>query len=187
MSAGDDHDVRTLGRTQSRRHRIEIVGDDLARIGKALAVGVGFAIVHDRDLEACGGRNLVEVVGDVPGAKDVEQRRRQHRLDEDLQRAAAHQAGIVLGIVVEIEGQRARLLFFHHLARRLPHFGFHAAAADGAGNRAVIAHQHLRRLERRNRAANVGDGRDRTPPSLAAQLHDLFVDVHEKKLLAISD
>ena len=63
------------------------------------------------------------------------------------ERAAADQAGIVLGIVVQVESQSARLFFFHHLARRLPDLGFHAAAANRPGDGAVIAHQHLGGLE----------------------------------------
>src|SRR5581483_11129719 len=97
---------------------------------------------------------------------------------------AADQTSVVLGIVVEVEGERARLLLLHHLARRLPHLGLDAAAANGAGDRAVVAYQHLRRLERRDRAANVGDSRNRSPPPFAAKLHDLFVDVHEEPQLA---
>src|SRR5271157_5874876 len=114
----------------------------------------------------------------MPGAEDIQQRGRKHRLDEDLQRAAADQARVVLGIVVEVEGERARLFFFHDLARRLPDLGLHAAAADRPCDGAVVAHQHLRSLERRDGAANVGDGSDGAAAAFAAQLDDLFVDVH---------
>ncbi len=114
----------------------------------------------------------------MPGAENVEQRRRQHGLDKDFQRAAADQAGIVLGIVVQVEGQRARLLFFHHLAGCLPDLGFDAAAADGAGDGTVVAHQHLRGLEGWNRAANIGNGGNSAAASVPAQLHDLLVNVH---------
>jgi hypothetical protein len=34
-------------------------------------------------------------------------------------------------ILPEIEAEMARLLFLDHLARRVLHLGFHAAAADG--------------------------------------------------------
>ena len=115
----------------------------------------------------------------MPGAEDVEQGGGKNRLDENFQRPAADQAGIVLGIVVQVEGQRARLFFFHHFARGLPDFGLDAAAADGARDRAVVAHQHLGRLERRNRAANGGDGRHGATAAFAAKLYDLFVNIHQ--------
>src|SRR6201999_188371 len=110
------------------------------------------------------------------------QRRRQDWLDEYLQRSSTDQAGIVLGIVVEIEGQRSRFFFFHHLARSLPTLGLDAAAADGAHNRAVVADQHLRRLERRNRPTHVCDGGDSSAASFTAKLHDLLVDIHRRQL-----
>ena len=161
-----------------RRRQLEIAGNHLAGVWKALTVGVRLAVIHHDYVEAGNGRDFVQVVGDVAGAKDVEQRGWKHRLDEDFQRAAADQAGVVLGIVVEVEGERARLLLFHHFTRNLPNLGFHAAAADGAHNGAIIAHQHLRGLERRDGTANVGDGGDGAAASLAAKLNDLLVDVH---------
>ena len=82
----------------------------------------------------------------------------QYRLDINFQRAAADQAGIKLRVLIEIEGQSARPLGFHYLLRRLPDFGFHATAADGAENGAIVAHQHLGRLKRRNGAAHIDDG-----------------------------
>jgi len=150
--------------------------------------GVAFAVVNHDHLEARNHRDLVQVVGNVSGAKDVEQSRRKNGLDEDFQRSTANQASVVLGVVVKVERQGARLFLFHDFARRLPDLGFHAAAADGAGNGAVIADEHLRRLERRNRAADRGDGRYRAASAFAAELDDLFVDVHARmQRLAIID
>ncbi len=98
------------GTMQTRGDRVEVFGYDLAGVGEALAVRVGLAVVDDGNVEAGNRCDLVHVVRDVSRTEDVEQRRRQHGLDEDLQRAAADQAGIVLGIVVQIEGERTRLL-----------------------------------------------------------------------------
>ena len=83
---------------------------------------------------------------------------RQNGFDKNIQRASADQAGIVLGILIQIEGERARLFAGHDFARGLPHLGLNTAAADGAGNGAVVAHQHFRALERRDGTAHVDDG-----------------------------
>src|ERR1019366_4649152 len=60
MPAGDDHDVRRLAGREPRRGLVEIFGDDLLRVGKALAVRIGFAIIHYSDVESCDARNLVK-------------------------------------------------------------------------------------------------------------------------------
>ncbi len=114
----------------------------------------------------------------MAGAEDVEQRGREYGFDEDFERASADEAGVVLGVVVEIEGEGARLFFFHDFARSLPDFGLDAASADGAGDGAVIAHQHFGGLERWDGAADVGDGGDGATAALAAEFDDLLVDVH---------
>ena len=62
----------------------------------------------------------------MAGAENVEQRHGQHRLDEDFKRAAADQAGIVFGILVEIEAQGARLFLGDDFARGLPDFSLDA-------------------------------------------------------------
>ncbi len=83
------------------------------------------------------------------------------------------------GIVIQVEGQSSWTLGLHHFARRLPDFSFYAAAADRANDRSVVAHQHLRRLERGNRATHVDDGRQRPAPPCLAQSHDLLVQIHK--------
>ena len=60
-----------------------------------------------------------------------------------------------LGLLFRLKVRRARLLFFHHLARGLPDFSLDAAAADGAGDGAVVAYQHFGGLERRDGAATL--------------------------------
>ena len=65
------------------------------------------------------------------------------------------------------------------VARGLPDLGLHAAAADGAGDGAIVADEHLGALERGDGAARVDDGGHGAAAALALQLHDLLVDVHE--------
>src|SRR5450432_1260457 len=103
VSAGDNHDVRRLGNMQPPRNVLEIFGDHLAGLGKTFAVGVACAVVHDDDVEAGDASNLVEVVGHVSGAEDVEQCRWKHRLDEHFQGSTANQTVVVLGIAVQVE------------------------------------------------------------------------------------
>src|SRR5262249_21248579 len=116
----------------------------------------------------------------MPGTEQIHGRNRQNRLDEHFERAATHQAGVVLGIVIQIESEGSRLFLLHDFARCLPDLGFHATAANRAHDRTVIAHQHLRGLERRNGSPYVHDRSQRGAPALAAKLHDLFVDIHTK-------
>ena len=71
MPAGDDNDVGRFRNKQARRHRVEIFGNDFSCVWEAFAVRVGFTVVDDHNLESGNGCDLVQVVGDVPGAKDV--------------------------------------------------------------------------------------------------------------------
>ena len=122
----------------------------------------------------------------MAGAEDVKQRHGQDRLDEDFQSTSADEAGIVLGILVEVEGEGARLFLGDDFARRLPDFGFDAAAADGAGDGAVVAHEHFGAWKRGDGAARVHDGGHGALAALALQLHDLLVDVHHPRLLDLA-
>src|SRR5579884_891659 len=178
IAAGEDDDVCGFPNHEAAGYGVEVVGHHFAHIPKALGVCVRLAIIDDYHIESGDCRNLVEVVSNMPGAKDVEQRRRQHWFDEDLERASANQAGVELGIVIQIESEGARLLLFHHLPRHLPNFALHAATADGTDDRAVITHQHLRGLKGRDRTANVGDGGYGSPAPLASKLDDFLVNVH---------
>ena len=121
---------------------------------------------------------LKSASGNVACAEDVKQRHGQDRLDEDFQGASADQAGIVLGVLIEVEGEGARFFLGDDFARGLPDFGLDAAAADGAGDGAVVAHQHFGALERGDGAARVDDGGHGAAAALALQLHDLLVDIH---------
>ena len=115
---------------------------------------------------------------DVSAAEKIQPGLRQNRLDKNLQRAAADQPGIVTGLVVQVERHLARLLAADHFFGSGPHFGFHAAAADCADDRAVLAHQHPRAFKAGNRAVHVDDGRQRPALSRAPHSHDFFEYVH---------
>ncbi len=162
---------------------VEVLGDDLLGAGEALGVGVGLAVVGNDAVEASVAGGLEELDGDVAGAKDVEQRHGQHGLDEDFERAAANQAGVVFGILIEIEREGARLFACDDFARGLPDFGLDAAAADGAGDGAVVADEHFGALEGGDGAARVHDGGHSAAAALALQLHDLLIDIHLLRLL----
>ena len=114
----------------------------------------------------------------MPRAENVKGRRRQNRLNKDVQRAAANQASVILRILVQVKSQRAGPFTFHHFTRSLPDLGFDASAADGTYDRSIVAHQHLRRLKRRDRSANIDNGCHRATASFFAQTDDLFIDVH---------
>ena len=111
-------------------------------------------------------------------AENIKNCWRQDRFDENFERAAANQAGVILRVLVQVEGEGARLFLVHHFASRAPDVGLDAATTDRAAHRAVLSDQHLGSLERGNRSAHVDDGGDGAAPALAAQFHDLLVDVH---------
>ena len=111
------------------------------------------------------GRNM-------PATENVQHRLRQNRLHENLQRAAADQAGVVLGVVIQIEGHFARLFGDDHFFRCGPDFGFYAASADGPHDGTIVAHQHARAFVARDRAVGVDDRRERA--SLAGLAHPYY-------------
>ena len=74
MAARGDDDVGRLGGSEFLEGLVELASDDLDGVGKALGVGVGFAIVGDDALEARIARGLEELEGHVAAAEDVKQR-----------------------------------------------------------------------------------------------------------------
>ncbi len=132
VSAGDDHDIRRLAGREPRRSFVEIFRDHLLCLGKALAVRVGFAIIDHGDVESRDARDLVKAFCYMACTKNIEDCWWQDWLHKDLERSSADEASVVLWIMIQVERQGPRLLRFHHFVRRLPHFGFHATAADGA-------------------------------------------------------
>ena len=116
-------------------------------------------------------------------AEDVEQRHGQHRLDEDFERAAADQAGVVLGVLVEIEGEGAGL--FLAMTSR-------AACQTSASTQpppmvpAMEPSSRMSILALWNEGMeprDVDDGGHGAAAALALQLHDLLVDIHLLRLL----
>lgn len=178
MSAGHDHDISRLADLQPLAGLVKIIGNHLACCRKTLPIRITVAIVHNRNIEACNLRHMVEAIRHVACAEDVKQRRRLNGFNENFQCPATDQPGIVFGILIEIEGQCSRLLALHHFAGCLPDLGLDASATDRPDNRPIIAHQHLGRTERRNRSAYVDNGRHRAAASLASQFDDFLVEVH---------
>ena len=168
---------------ESGENLVKIPGNHLPGPRKPLRIGVGVAVVGDDRVEPRVFGGLEEFQSHMACAKEVKQRRRQHRLDEDFQRPPAHQAGIVFGILVQIEGERAGLLIGDYVTRGLPDLGLDAAAANGAGDGAIVAHQHFRALERRNRAAHIHDGGHGSLAALPLQCDDLLVDIHAASII----
>src|SRR5258708_32364992 len=78
-----------------------------------------------------------------------------------------------------MEYHLARRFFLQHLFCRCPNLRLDAPAADGPGDRAILANQHPRALVARDRAVRVHDGGQRRALSGAPHLHNLFEQVHE--------
>ena len=143
-----------------------------------MRVGKLFAVIHHADRESACMRCLRHRHGDVPAAEQIERGLRQNRLHEDLQRAAANQAIVVAGLVIQVEGHFPRRFFLHHFFRCGPDFGFDAAAADGSRDRAVFAHQHARTFVTRDRPVGVHNRSHCRALPLAPQSHDFLEEVH---------
>ncbi len=110
-----------------------------------------------------------EAAGDVAGAEDEGPGLGDDGLDEDGQLASADEAGVVGGILAEGEFKLARALRFHDLAGGVPDLGLDAAAADGAGDGAVFADQHLGAFIAGDGAVDLDDGGEGAFLALAAQ------------------
>src|SRR5579885_1736677 len=111
-------------------------------------------------------------------AEKIQRLHRQNRLKIDFERAAAYQAGVVFRIVIQIETEIARLLLFHHFTRCLPNFRLDASTTDRSHNGPVVTNEHLGRFKRRNRAACMDNGGERSTPSGSSELDDFLKDVH---------
>ena len=71
MPARHDHDVRRLAGCELRHCLFEIFRQDLLRLGKALAAGIGLAIINYRNIEAGDSRNLVKACSYVTCAENI--------------------------------------------------------------------------------------------------------------------
>ena len=179
VTTGADDDMRGLAGSKHGENLVKVPGDNLKRVWEALGICVGVAIIGDNAVEAGVAGGFEELERNVAGAKDVEERHGQNRLNEDFERTSADESGIVFGVLVEIEAEGAGFFLRDDFAGGLPDFGFDAAATDGSGDGAVVANEHLCALKRGNGAARIDDGGHGTAATLALQLHDLLVEVHE--------
>jgi len=92
--------------------------------------------------------------GNVPSAENVQHGLRQDRLDKNLKRAAANQAVVVVGLVVQAESHLARRFGLHHFLRGA-RLRLRRILRQSSRNRAVFANEHPRALIARNRAIRV--------------------------------
>ena len=159
-------------------------GIDFGGLGEALAVGEVFAVIDDGGGESGQGGDLRDALRDVAGAKDERAGHGQDRLDEDIQLAAADQAVVVGRILPQIEAEMPGLFRLDHLARGVPHFGFHASAADGADHGTIFAHQQLGALVAGDGSAHLDDGGDGALLAELAEAQDFLVDIHSSAIIA---
>ena len=135
--------------------------DHFLGVGKALRVRELLAVVEHVRAEADRVRETRQVIADVPGADDVQPRRRFERLDVDLHLAAADQPVFLREIVVEVVLHQLRLARLNRLFRLPERVVLVAAAADGADGAAVGKHEHLRADALRRRAVGRHDRHER--------------------------
>src|SRR5579884_3697378 len=103
MSARHDHDIRRLVGIELLHGIVEIERVYLAGGGEAILGRVGGAIIRDDDLKASRGSRPAKIDRDVSCTKKVKQCWRKYRFDENLECAAADQAGVVLRILIQVE------------------------------------------------------------------------------------
>ena len=183
MPAGSDEDQRMAVGLQRRQRRLRFPGVNCARVGEALLVGELRPVVDHLDLDARQLGRLSGEAADVTGAEEIGDRRRADHFDEHVEAAAAHHAEIHAGVLVQIERDHSRPTGGHRLLGLADHGAFASAAADRADDRAVFAHQHLRRLVGRNRTGGVDDDRQGATAPRVALAYQFLVDVHRSDLL----
>src|SRR5438874_13793578 len=130
VPASHNHNIGSFIRSDSRHYLIEVFRDDFFRVGKTFAIGIALAVVDYMHVETRSLCSLVQTERHMAGAENVERCWRQHRLNENVQRPAADQAGVVLRILVQIESQCPRLLALDYLACRLPDVRLDTTATD---------------------------------------------------------
>ncbi len=148
---------------------------NIAGFRKALPIGKGLAVVDHHDLKSRDASHPIHVEPDVPGAEYIDRRNRKQRLNKSFERPAACQAGIVLRILFQIEGKRARLFPRDDLGRRLPYLGLDRAATDGAYGHAIVAHQQFGRFQG---GTGADDGCQGGTAAFPAPAHQFVVDIH---------
>ncbi len=96
--------------------------------------------------------------GDVTSSKKINDWLRENRFYKDFNGAAANEAVIVIGVVVELEDKLAGRFFGHHFLGGSPDIGFYTTAADGTEDGAVLADEHARAFVAGYGAIGVDDG-----------------------------
>jgi hypothetical protein len=153
-------------------------GVDFLGYGEALTVGECFAVVDDNNTKTCGLCGLGDSSGDVTGAEEINDGLGEDGLDEDFDGAAADQAIVVGGFVVEMEDEFSGSFFLHHFFGSGPDVGFDAAATDGAGGGAVLSDEHAGAFVAGDGAVGVDNGGECTALAGAPHADDLFEQIH---------
>src|SRR6266852_4077620 len=177
VSAGDDDEVGG-GVRLNFLEGLVVAREDVLRHGEALEIGEGFAVVDYTDGEAGGACGFGHGHGHVAATEEIHDGLWKNRLDENFYGAAADQAVVIGGFIVEIEHHFARRFFLHHFFGGGPDVGFDAASADGAHQGAIFAYEHARAFVAGDGAVGVHDSRQSSALAGAAHLHDFFKEVH---------
>src|SRR6266852_3330376 len=110
----------------------------------------------------------------MSSAKNVGHRLGKNRFDEDFQSAAADQAVVVAGFVVQVKDHFAGSFFGEDVFGCGPDVGFDAAAADGSGDGAVFADQHAGTFKAGDGAVGVDNRRQGASEASFPHSYDFF-------------
>jgi len=114
----------------------------------------------------------------MAAAEEVDDWLGQDGLDKNFQRAAANEAVVVAGFIVEVEDHLAGRFHLHDVFGGGPDFGFDAASANGSGDGAVFADEHAGAFVAGDRAVGMHDGGEGRALPGTPHLHDFFEQVH---------
>jgi hypothetical protein len=112
-----------------------VIDDDVDAFAEAFLAGELLAVIDNVDAEAGVVRHLADVIAHMPGAEDVDIRRRLDRLDEDLHLAATHESGLLSEVVVQLVLHVERPVRSDGFARFPEGVVLVAAAANGPHRR----------------------------------------------------
>src|SRR5580658_9974714 len=107
MPAGDDDEIGG-GVRADFLEGVLVRGNNFRRRREALGVCKGGAVVNDSDGEPSLVRDAGQGYGDMSGAENIKHWLRQNRFHKNFQGAAADEAGIETGLVVQVEGHLTR-------------------------------------------------------------------------------
>ena len=112
MAARHDDDVAGFVDGQLGEDVFVLGGVHFVGFGKALAAGESLAVVDHHGGEARQGGHLGQALRNVAGAENEGARHGQHRLDENVQLAAADQAVVVSRVLAQVERQALAVFRF---------------------------------------------------------------------------